>query len=104
MSMVHPLDQLTAETFETQLGSKFDVCLDEGQPPVTTLTLVEVTSLKQGPDAKRVPFSLLFDCPAVPALDQGTFWLKNETLGDLTIFIVPISGDSQTRRYQAIFS
>lgn len=99
-----PLDKVTAATFEPHVGSAFRLLAEDGESPFTTLALQEVTLLKQFPGAPKAPFSLIFEAPAEPALGQQTYWLRHDSLGDLAIFIVPVSGDSQTRRYQAIFS
>ncbi|HWA83497.1 MAG TPA: hypothetical protein VG820_08700 [Fimbriimonadaceae bacterium] len=98
------LDQVTAETFQPLVGSEFRLTAQEGQPPIATLTLHEVAPSKYKPDSGRMPFSLFFDGPAQPALEQSVYCLSHDALGDLVIFIVPVSGDSQSRRYQAVFS
>ncbi|HVT12561.1 MAG TPA: hypothetical protein VHE55_09855 [Fimbriimonadaceae bacterium] len=98
------LDQVTVETFQPHVGSEFRLAMQEGQPPIAMLTLQGATPSKYKPDSGRVPFSLFFDGPAQPALGQDVYCLSHDSLGDMTIFIVPVSGDSQSRRYQAVFS
>ncbi len=47
---------------------------------------------------ERPPFSLLFGGPEHVA--QGTYLLEHPTLGELTLFLVPVAVD----RYEAIFA
>jgi hypothetical protein len=32
------------------------------------------------------------------------YWLRHPVLGSLCLFLVPISGDSQQREYEAVFN
>lgn len=51
-------------------------------------------------DHARHPFALTFAGEGQPQLNQGTYILNNETLGRVTIFLVPIG----TGKYEAIFN
>ncbi|MEQ1822293.1 MAG: hypothetical protein ABL949_07280 [Fimbriimonadaceae bacterium] len=84
--------------FQPFIGQVFDVALDEAGEPFTSFKLVEAT-----PTEAR-PFRLIFEGPVTVPLDQGTFYFKNASTDTLTIFIVPISADAQTRAYEAIFN
>ena len=52
----------------------------------------------------RDPFSLIFVGPGEPMLPQAIYALTHADLGVLEIFVVPIAGDAEGVRYQAIFT
>ena len=95
---------LTIDDFEPLIGQHFDVPHPESGEVVISLTLSEVTKVGKPHEGREDPFSLMFDGPDQPALGQGSFLLRNETLGEHLIFIVPIRESKGTRRYQAIFN
>ena len=78
--------------------------LDAGPNGPAELELVEVTAHRPnaGPDDR--PFSLLFRGPAAPVLDQRTYLLAHERLGELAIFLVPVGRDAEGVRYEAVFN
>jgi len=52
----------------------------------------------------RDGFSLLFVGPREPALPQRLYTLSHATLGELPLFLVPISEDATGRTYEAVFT
>lgn len=52
----------------------------------------------------REGFSLHFVGPRQPALAQRLYALKHATLGELFLFLVPITEDAEGRTYEAVFT
>jgi len=52
----------------------------------------------------RSGFSLHFVGPLQPALPQRLYSLTHATLGELALFVVPISEDATGRTYEAVFT
>lgn len=98
------LDKATAEDFTPFVGTEFELACEEGGQTAAVLALDEATPGKYAQPGGRHPFSLIFSGPASPALPQSMYWLSHPELGILAIFIVPISADSERRRYQAVFN
>lgn len=68
------------------------------------LRLVAVTPLGAESGYRRQPYSLLFAGPLTPLLPQATYSLRNESMGELGIFLVPLGPQGQAMRYEAIFT
>jgi hypothetical protein len=94
------LEHATAEAFTPFLGKQFDLSLEEGGELVVPLELT--TALRIGPSTR--PFSLMFSGSIEIPLNQGVYWISNEDLGSLPIFIVPVREDAERRYYEAIFN
>lgn len=97
------LESLTLESFVDIVGSAIEVISESGAV-AGTLTLVSATPTGFSGLPGRTPFSLIFSGAPDWLLAQGTISAQIPQLGLLDIFIVPISGNDQERRYQAIFS
>lgn len=98
------LQDLTAATFETLVGTKFRIALGDGG--VLELVLSQVERHEAHPGPRTQPFSALFHSPAEAKrfLPQQTYLLEHETLGKLEIFLVPLGPDPQGMRYEAVFN
>ena len=96
------LTELTYDTFAGRIGEKF-----RDTESGAELSLAQVDDLtataRSVPEGQRAPFSLVFTGPA-PVLPQSIRALAHDDLGELGIFLVPIAGDAQGVRYQAVFS
>ncbi|MDB4917268.1 MAG: hypothetical protein JWM95_4912 [Gemmatimonadetes bacterium] len=70
------------------------------------LTLVEASALvgDDDPRRQRTPFRLMFDTPSGPIAAQATYQLRHETMGEVAIFLVPISGGVAGIQYEAVFT
>jgi hypothetical protein len=97
------LGELSLETFRGRLDEPFrihtsdDVALD--------VALAEASALAEQPlPGGRVPFSLVFRGSGGAVLPQGTYRVRNEVLGSLELFLVPLEPDADGARYQAIFA
>ncbi|MEO8503269.1 MAG: hypothetical protein ABI609_05165 [Acidobacteriota bacterium] len=96
------LEQLTRDSFAPLLDTSFEVALVGS--PALDLKLASIGTAGAGLPGVREPFSLIFHGPLAPTLPQGTFTLAHATLGQLSIFIVPIGPLGAAMRYEAIFS
>ena len=93
---------LTFETFSDKVDQAF--VLDEPDTPPIELKLVEAKLVINYLKAERLPFSLLFTTTGDFILPQRMYQLRNDALGKLEIFIVPIARSGDVVTYQAIFN
>jgi hypothetical protein len=96
------LDTLTLNRWRECLGQDFRVHL--GQEAGLDLKLTSVTPLGAESGYRRQPYSLLFAGPLTPILPQAIYPLRNESMGELEIFLVPLGPQGQAMRYEAIFT
>lgn len=96
-------DNLTEKEFSQHLNSTFQVKFVDGELP---LELVEVKSYPASPSEQSgmERFSVFFDGPRDLRLPQATYQLQHPEMGDVDIFLVPISGDEKGIRYEAVFN
>jgi hypothetical protein len=92
----------TRESFSDKIGQIW--ILDETDAPPVELTLTEVEPLRNYAKLKREPFSLLFTTTGDFVLPQRLYGLRHGTLGQMTIFLVPIGRQGDTTTYQAVFN
>ena len=98
------LNTLTHEHFEACREQNF-LAADAGARPVPlVLTEVRLQGTFDPELHKRRAFSLLFGGPAEPALEQRMYSLRNEILGELAIFLVPVGMDGERMLYEAVFT
>ena len=99
---------LDASSFRPYLNETFELTnAPELQGDAHSFILIEVAEfgeLEANNLTGQRPFSLLFLDPAGGYLVQRIYTLVHPTLGELAIFIVPISSDTSGTIYQAIFS
>lgn len=96
-------DTITFAHFQPHIGKTFTATLDNG---TYSLILSEATALKPHdfPGKVRDPFQLKFTGPITNALDQRTYTLKNDIMGSIDIFLVPIGQDKNNLIYEAIYT
>ena len=94
---------LTEKEFSQHLNTKFQLKLTDGE---LTLELVEVQGYPAGPNERggMERFSVFFDGPGDVRLPQHIYQLAHERMGEFEIFLVPVSGDAQGYRYEAVFN
>ncbi|MCA1557950.1 MAG: hypothetical protein LC731_05345 [Acidobacteria bacterium] len=94
---------LKEEMFAQHLNTKFYVPLDERK---VELELVGVAGDKSSLDKIEgvERFALYFLGPGDFYLPQSTYRMEHEALGQLDIFIVPVSKNSEGYQYEAVFS
>ena len=99
--------QFTLAMFSPHVGDAFRCQGQSGED--CQLQLVEATG-RDGPEgAEPEQFSLVFfdpDASVDSYLPQAIYPLEHQTLGSLSIFIVPIGPDPQRNgmRYEAVFT
>ena len=96
-------DELRLEDFQACMNQPFLCDLEETSLEVT---LVEAVALppKESEEVRREPFSLLFQGPEEPILAQQTVQLKNDQLGAVLIFLVPLGPKGDGMQYEAVFT
>ena len=94
---------LTEKEFSQHLNTRFQVRLDDQK---IELELVEVKGyLPQANEQTGMErFSVFFDGPGNAPLPQRLYSLDHEKMGKFEIFLVPISGNDQGFRYEAVFN
>jgi hypothetical protein len=97
-------ETLTEEAFRRHLNTKFRVRVETPRP--LELELVEVKGYTPLPEEHREMerFSAFFQGPPDMLLHQGTHTLEHEGLGELLLFLVPISQNESGFRYEAVFN
>jgi hypothetical protein len=93
---------LTIDVFSDKVDQAF--VLDEPGAPPIELKLIEAKLITNYLNAKRPPFSLMFTTTGDFVLPQRIYQLRNEALGTLSIFIVPVARKGDVATYQAIFN
>lgn len=99
-------DPYRLDAFEPHEGTVFTVVNvdQEGGHPIE---LAEVIRVEPQPGAPRQdPFTLVFAGSTEAYLPQGTYVLRHDDLGDVTIFLVPTGPDAESGRmqYEAVFN
>lgn len=98
------LAALALEDFLACHGQTFVVTREDGA--AVELELIEVKPLGTGkgaPNARRA-FAALFRGPFDRVLPQRLHQIQNATLGELTLFLVPIGPDERGMLYDATFN
>ena len=95
--------ELTEGEFSKHLNTKFQLNINGHD---LQLELVEVKAYlpqeNEQPGMER--FSALFNGPGELLLPQGVYHFAHDRMGDFDIFLVPISGDKNGYRYEAVFN
>lgn len=100
------LKTLTANDFEKHLDCIFEI---KSLSPPLKLSLVEVSQMGAG-EREGGTFSLLWQGPQKPVLEQATYRLSQsdlevqEGLGEQDIFLVPVAEKPEGIQYEAIFT
>ena len=97
--MSDALDALNSRIFAGQLHTKFKV-LVAGQAPME-LALIEVKEHETAP--KFELFTLAFQGPHEPRLNQQIHHFEHEKLGPFDLFVTAIGADQDGLVYEAVF-
>ena len=94
---------LTEKEFSQHVGTKFHLKADQVG---IDLELIEVKGyvsqkIEQGGMER---FSVFFAGPGDPFLLQKVYRLKHARMGEFEIFLVPVAGDENGYRYEAVFN
>ena len=94
--------ELTEKEFARHLNSNFHLKLEDRD---VELRLVEVKGYlpKESEQSGMERFSIFFNGPEA-YLPQAVYHLEHEQMGEVDIFLVPISGDQTSYRYEAVFN
>lgn len=94
---------LTEKEFSQHLNTKFQVKID-GQAPIE-LELIEVKGYlpQENEQSGMERFSIFFQGPGT-YLPQGTYHLEHQQMGELDVFLVPVAGNQNSYRYEAVFN
>jgi hypothetical protein len=95
------LATVRCEQFAACLHQDFEIVFSDG---TLALKLSEARQLGSRPESVREPFSLTFLGPANLRLPQGIYKMRNATLGEMEIFLVPIGADSNSSSFEAVFN
>jgi hypothetical protein len=96
------LDKVTCADFAACLNQDFEIVFPDG-----TLSVKLSEARPWGPPQPanvRQPFNLTFVGPTSRRLPQGTYKFRHAALGEMEIFIVPISADKGSAAYEAVFN
>ena len=96
--------RLTAENFRQHLGTKFGVRVETPRPLELELSEVKDYTPQSNEPGGMERFSLFFRGPGDIMLQQGTFTMDHPSMGEVTLFLVPIGQDSQGFRYEVVFN
>lgn len=91
---------IARDTFAGQVGSAFRVV--GGAFDSVELRLAELTDGRAAPGYEV--FSLFFQGPAAPRLDQATYTMDHPALGMVALFLVPVGALPGGIRYEALFN
>jgi hypothetical protein len=94
------LADLTPGHFQPLVGQSFRVVVGETG---LEIELVEVRLLSPHP-YRAAPFALLFRGPRQPVLPQRTHVMVHPVLGQLALFLVPVTGGGDGVAYEAVFN
>ena len=95
--------ELTEQEFSKHVNSKFKLTINAHD---LQLELLEVKAYRPREHEQQgmERFSAFFKGPADSFLPQGVYRFVHDQMGEFDIFLVPISGDQQGYRYEAVFN
>ena len=93
---------LTADDFDACKGRRFVAAALDGAAASFPVTLREVRRLPGNPGF-REPFALELLGPPAPVNRQGVYRLSEPGLGELDLFLVPVSASPEGVTYEITF-
>ncbi|KAA3663383.1 MAG: hypothetical protein DWQ04_10840 [Chloroflexi bacterium] len=100
------LEKLTSTDFKSLLNETFQVKLQSEEQ--FSADLIEVTEVGQEPNEEnsiiRRAFSAIFHIKGDTFFPQQICSVEHETLGSLTLFLVPLGPAKDGTRYEAMFT
>src|SRR4029450_7732703 len=94
----------SAESFSRHLNTKFSVRVEGAEPVELELVEVEVRKSEPNEQAGMERFSIFFCGPVSFFLPQQTYDLVHPEMGEMKIFLVPLSQDQRGIQYEAVFN
>jgi hypothetical protein len=95
------LDKVECEQFAACLNQDFEIVFPDGR---LTVKLSEARPLGTRPESVREPFAVTFLGPAGLRLPQQIYKMRNPTLGEMEIFLVPVGADKTSSAFEAVFN
>src|SRR5260370_20897707 len=94
---------LTEKEFSQHVGNKFHATLDKQE---IELELIEVKGYvsKESEQSGMERFSVFFAGPRDRFLPQQSYRMEHERMSEFEVFLVPVSGDDKSFRYEAVFN
>ncbi len=87
--------------FEPLKGRTFNTQDDSANP--VELLLKNVEKRENAPGGFEF-FTLTFDGPLEPRLEQATYILGNDDVEEVAVFLVPVAGDDLGYQYEAVYN
>ena len=94
----------TLDHFTPHVGQDFTIPNPDGSPYRVRLIAAIPLSDFPFPGQVRAPFSLVFSGPGPYPLDQGTYRLTHDAMGEIQIGFTPIDRQGDEFHYQAVFN
>ncbi|MDD5543535.1 MAG: hypothetical protein PHX83_10220 [Acidobacteriia bacterium] len=94
------LEKLRLTDFNEQRRTKFQVVLSEASK--VELQLIQVTDHTRVPEWEQ--FSLIFQGPPEPFLEQKIYSMGHSVLGSFDVFLVPVGKQPAGFLYEAVFN
>jgi hypothetical protein len=95
--------QFNFEDFSGCVDQPFTLQLDDASYPLTLISADKLPNSAALGD--REAFSIVFRGEGdTTVLEQQTYRISNDTLGEMDLFIVPIGPDEKGMCYEAVFS
>jgi hypothetical protein len=99
------LDQLTFEQMKGHVGTVFRAQAGDGKTIDLKLSDARKVTESDAARLRRTPFSLYFDGPPEPFLEQRIYRLQHDAFSEpLDIFLVPIKKAAAGFVYEAVFT
>jgi hypothetical protein len=98
------MSNLTKEVFEGITNKDFEVFFNQEKSSKCQLIEVKSSGIKQPKNSQVEGFSLLLQTTDLNIYEQSSYEMKNQELGDLALFLVPVYGDDKVIQYEAIFN
>lgn len=94
--------QLTLEDFADKVGKTFRLVVDDEN--TIDAELIEAVAVGGTQAAGRQQFSIVFEMSRNVEPQQRTYRVEQDDLGDMDLFLVPIFGDDEVLRFEAVFT
>ncbi len=95
-------ERLKKDGFVVACNSEFLISMIDQPIVALALQLAELRSRPAPPGFEQ--FSLLFQGPAEPALEQGIYRFQHAKLGELDLFMVPVARNREGIQYEVCIS
>lgn len=96
------MDILTQQQFEQVINQKFSIQFNN---ETEMCELIEVKSINAPQHAKSAnQFSIVFKSNNNNIQEQGVYPISNDSMSDISLFLVPVYGNDDEVHYEAVFT